>query len=101
VTSGSLPPEVRDDVLAEQPDRLHDRVVRNAARLHEADDTIDVGPPVGVELPDASLRVPDDHDIRGVEILELHRPRRYMGSGADPGRGSRDLKRPDVRPGLV
>jgi transcriptional regulator with XRE-family HTH domain len=25
----------------------------------------------------------------------------YMGSGADPGRGSRDLKRPDVRPGLV
>ena len=60
---------MRNDVLSEQLDRAHDVGVLNPPRLHQAQDAVDAGLGVALDLADARVRIAGDDHILPIEGL--------------------------------
>src|ERR1019366_8504087 len=70
ISTGPLS-ELRDHVLPEVLDRLHDLVVLELAELHVTDDRVTADVLVASELFEALLRVTDDDHVLVVEELRV------------------------------
>src|SRR5215469_10597934 len=62
--------ELRDDIFAEQFDRVHDVLMLEPADLHDAQDVVRAGLFVPLELLDALVGIADNHHVALIDLIE-------------------------------